>query len=180
MAWSVNKAIVVGNVTRDPELRMIPSGQSVTGFGVATNRRWKNQTGEIQESTEFHDVVAWGKLAEIIQQIVKKGDKIFVEGRLQTRQWEAPDGTKRQRTEIIMENFVPLSPKGAAAEITEVKTEETPPMVEVPEKTEDQKPKKGKSRRSDVGIPTKASGNEKEEKKESGAIEEINLDDIPF
>jgi single-strand DNA-binding protein len=176
MAWSVNKAIVVGNVTRDPELRMIPSGQSVTGFGVATNRRWKNQTGEIQESTEFHDVVAWGKLAEIIQQIVKKGDKIFVEGRLQTRQWEAPDGTKRQRTEIIMENFVPLSPKGAAAEITEVKTEETPPMVDVPEAKGEKPDRPGGEEKK----PEKKGKKEKEEKKESGAIEEINLDDIPF
>lgn len=175
MAWSVNKAIIVGNTTRDPELRMTPSGKSVTGFGVATNRRWKNQTGEIQEATEFHDVVAWGKLAEIIQQIVKKGDRIYVEGRLQTRQWEAPDGAKRQRTEIIMENFVPLSSKGAAPAAAEVAaTQATPPIVEVPEgeeKTEGQKPKK-KSAKSE-SKSAKSSG-------DTAAIEEINLDDIPF
>ena len=109
MAASLNKAMIIGNLTRDPELRQTNSGQPVCSFGVATNRTWNNrQTGEKQESTEFHNIVAWGRLAEIINQYLKKGNKIFVEGRLQTRDWEGQDGVKRYRTEIVAENMVML------------------------------------------------------------------------
>src|SRR3990172_2722514 len=108
MAWSLNRAQIIGNATRDPELRVTPNGQSVASFGVATNRRWKDQQGNQQEATEFHEIVAWGKLAEVIQQIIHKGNRVYVEGRLQTRSWDGPDGAKRNRTEIVMENFVPL------------------------------------------------------------------------
>src|SRR3990170_495813 len=101
MAWSLNRAQVIGNVTRDPELRVTPTGQSVASFAVATNRRWKDQNGNQKEATEFHEVVAWGKLAEIIQQILHKGNRVYAEGRLQTRSWDAPDGSKRNRTEIV-------------------------------------------------------------------------------
>ncbi len=104
---SLNKTMLIGNATKDPELRYTPSGQGVCNFSIATNRRFKNAQGDLQEETQFHDLVAWGKLAEIITQIVKKGNKIYAEGRLQTRQWDAPDGTKRSRTEIVMEQFVP-------------------------------------------------------------------------
>src|SRR3990170_6418427 len=103
--FSLNRAQIVGNLTRDPEMRYTPNGKSVTSFGVATNRRWKAQDGTLQEETEFHDIVAWGKLAEIVSQILKKGNKVYLEGRLQTRSWEGQDGAKRQRTEIIAENF---------------------------------------------------------------------------
>jgi single-strand DNA-binding protein len=113
--YSLNRATVIGNITRDPELRTTPNGQMVTSFSVATNRRWKNQgSNEYQEATEYHDVVAWGKSAEFISNYLKKGQKIYVDGRLQTRAWEAPDGAKQRRTEIILENFVPLTPKGEA------------------------------------------------------------------
>lgn len=110
--YSLNRATIIGNVTRDPELRNTPNGQTVTSFSVATNRRWKNPSGEFQEQTEYHDVVAWGKTAEFIANYVKKGNKIYVDGRLQTRSWETPDGVKQRRTEIVMENYVPLTPKG--------------------------------------------------------------------
>ena len=110
--FSLNKAMIVGNLTRDPELKYTPSGRPVCSFGVATNRRWKDPDGNQKEEVEFHDVVAWGKLAEIISQFLKKGNKIYIEGRIRTRNWEGQDGVKRYRTEIIAENFIPLTPKG--------------------------------------------------------------------
>ena len=111
--FSLNRAMVIGNATRDPEMRYTPNGQAVCSFGVATNRRWTNRdTGEMQEQTEFHDIVVWGKMAENVSQFVKKGAPVYVEGRLQTRQWEGQDGAKRQRTEIIAENVIALGRKG--------------------------------------------------------------------
>ncbi len=108
-----NKAFVLGNVTRDPELRTTPSGQSVASFGIATNRIWKSQSGERQKSAEFHNVVAWGRLAEICHQYLKKGSLVFVEGRIQTRSWQDKDsGQKRFRTEIVAETMQ-LGPRGA-------------------------------------------------------------------
>ncbi len=113
MAFSLNRAQVIGNVTRDPEVRQVGSGQMVATFSVATNRVWKDRTtGDKQEKVEFHNVVVWGKLAEIAQQYVSKGRKIYVEGRLQTRDWEGEDGVKRYRTEIVAENFILLDRAG--------------------------------------------------------------------
>jgi len=112
---NLNRATIIGNLTREPELRYTPGGQPVTSFGVATNRSWNDQTGEKKEEVEFHEVVAWGKLAEICTQILGKGKKVYVEGRLKTRQWEAPDGAKRQKTEIIAENVIALDPKSASS-----------------------------------------------------------------
>ena len=100
----------MGNLTRDPEVKTIPSGQLVATFGVATNRRWTSSAGEQQEETEFHDVVAWGKLAEICEQILYKGRKLLVEGRLKTRSWEGQDGVKRYKTEIVAENIAAAGP----------------------------------------------------------------------
>lgn len=113
MAGSLNKALIIGNLTRDPEMRSTPSGQSVCSFGVATNRVWNDrQSGEKKEAVEFHNVVAWGKLAEICAQYLRKGAKVFAEGRLQTRNWEdKQSGKKMYRTEIIMENMVMLDRK---------------------------------------------------------------------
>ncbi len=113
MAGSLNKAMLIGNLTRDPELKKIPSGQSVCSFGVATNRTWKDAAGQKQEQVEYHNVVVWGKLAEICGQYLNKGKKVYIEGRLQTRDWEGQDGIKRYRTEIIGENMVMLDRAGA-------------------------------------------------------------------
>ncbi|MFY9462408.1 MAG: single-stranded DNA-binding protein [Candidatus Sungiibacteriota bacterium] len=100
-----NKAFVLGNVTRDPELRHTPAGQSVTTFGVATNRVWKSPSGEQKSQVEFHNIVAWGRLAEICSQYLKKGTLVFIEGRIQTRSWLDPAGTKKFRTEIVAETM---------------------------------------------------------------------------
>ncbi len=105
---SLNRAQIIGNLTRDPELRNTSNGQSVANFSVATSSQWTDVNGQKQERTEYHSIVAWGKLAEICNQYLGKGRKVFVEGRLQTRDWETPDGQKRQRTEIIAENMIML------------------------------------------------------------------------
>lgn len=102
----LNKVFLYGNLTRDPELKALPSGGQVANFGLATNRTFKDKSGAKQETTEFHNIVAFGRTAEVIAQYVKKGRPIFVEGRITTRSWEGKeDGKKQYRTEIIVENF---------------------------------------------------------------------------
>jgi single-strand DNA-binding protein len=106
----LNKVQIIGNITQDIELKQTPNGQNVTTISIATNRNWTDSSGNRQEQAEFHNVVLWGKLAEIAGQYLQKGKKVYIEGRLQTRSWEAQDGTKRYRTEIVGENMIMLSP----------------------------------------------------------------------
>ena len=108
----LNKVQIIGRVTQDVELRQTPNGQNVTTLSIATNRTWTDGSGMRQEQAEFHNVVLWGKLAEIAGQYVQKGKKIYIEGRLQTRSWEAQDGTKRYKTEIVGENMIMLDNAG--------------------------------------------------------------------
>ena len=110
---NLNKAFILGNLTRDPEIRALPSGQSVVNFGVATNRFYTDGSGQKQQQTEFHNVVAFGKNAEIVQQYLRKGSLVLIEGRIQTRNWEDAAGNKRNRTEIVTERLQ-LGPKNAA------------------------------------------------------------------
>ncbi|MEK7509068.1 MAG: single-stranded DNA-binding protein [Patescibacteria group bacterium] len=105
---NLNKAMIIGNLTRDPEMRQTPNGKSVVSFAVATNRVWVSAAGAKQEEVEYHNIVAWGKLAEICNQYLKKGRKAYVEGRLKTRDWVGKDGVKHVRTEIIAENMIIL------------------------------------------------------------------------
>lgn len=100
----LNKVLLYGNLTRDPEIRALPSGQQVATFGLATNRSFKNKEGQQQEQTEFHNIVAFGRTAEVMGQYLKKGRPVFVEGRIQTRSWEK-DGQKNYRTEIVVDSF---------------------------------------------------------------------------
>lgn len=110
----LNKAMIIGNVTRDPEVRTTPTGQTVANFGIATNFTWTDQQGQRQEKVEFHNIVAWRRLAEICQQYLKKGSKIFIEGRLETRNWDdQTTGKKQYRTEIIAENMIMLDRAGS-------------------------------------------------------------------
>jgi len=102
---NVNKVLLIGNLTRDPEMRSLPSGQPVANFGIATNRVWRDKEGQKQQQADFHNIVAFGKLAETVNQYMKKGNMMYVEGRLTTRSWDAPDGTKKSRTEIIAETI---------------------------------------------------------------------------
>lgn len=110
----LNKVMIIGNVTRDPELRTTPGGQNVSSFAVATNLVWKDASGNKQEKAEFHNVVAWRRLADITSQYLKKGSKVYIEGRLQTRSWDDPNGVKRYRTEIIADNMIMLDRAGNA------------------------------------------------------------------
>ncbi len=114
---NLNKVFIIGNLTRDPEFKTLPSGTAVASFGVATNRVWKDQSGQKKEEVQFHNIVFFGRQAEVASQYLKKGSSVFVEGRLNTRSWEAADGTKRNRTEIVGERMQ-LGPRrfGAQAE----------------------------------------------------------------
>ena len=115
MARSLNKATLIGNLTRDPELRYTPQGTAVCTFGVATNRQWTTESGEKKEDVEFHRVVAWNKLAELCSQLLGKGKKVYVEGRLQTRNWTGKDEVKRSTTEVVINEMIILDSKRGAA-----------------------------------------------------------------
>lgn len=109
---NLNKVMIIGNLTRDPEVRYTPQGTAVASFVVATNREWKVE-GETKQVADFHNVVAWNKLAEICGQLLHKGTKVYVEGRLQTRNWDdATSGTKKYKTEVVVEDMILLTPKG--------------------------------------------------------------------
>lgn len=108
MARSLNKVQLIGNLTRDPELRYTPTGAAVCSFGLATNRGWTTDTGEKKEETEFHRIVAWNKLAELCSQLLKKGRKTYVEGRLSTRSWTGQDGNQRTTTEVVIDDMIIL------------------------------------------------------------------------
>lgn len=149
----LNKVQLYGNLTRDPEVKALPSGQPVANFGIATNRSYKDKNGARQEQTEFHNAVAFGRTAEVIGQYLKKGRPIFVEGRLQTRSWDK-DGQKQYRTEIIVENFQFGADGGRGAGAG------TPGATPAHE---------------DAGAPSQASADEIQY-----PDEEINPEDIPF
>ena len=111
---SVNKAILIGNLGRDPELKYTQGGQAVTNFSIATNERWKDKNGETQERTEWHRIVVWGKSAENCVQYLEKGRSVYVEGRLQTREYEDKEGIKRYTTEIVANQVTFLGGRGGA------------------------------------------------------------------
>lgn len=158
---SLNKVLLIGNLTRDPELRYTPQGTAVCSFGMATNRSWTTDQGEKREEAEFHNVVAWNRLAEIVAEFLTKGKQVYVEGRLSTREWEGQDGVKRRTTEIIANEVIFLGGAPARTESdaldvpsdlgmteTEVKkeeeiptekVEETSPSEKAPEETKDEK-----------------------------------------
>jgi single-strand DNA-binding protein len=108
----INKAILIGNLGADPELRYTKSGTPVASFNVATTRRWKDKEGQMQEETEWHKIVAWSRLAEICGEYLNKGSKVYIEGRLQTRKWQDQNGNDRYTTEIVAQEMKMLSPRG--------------------------------------------------------------------
>ncbi|MBT3835572.1 single-stranded DNA-binding protein [Candidatus Peribacteria bacterium] len=128
---SVNKVMLLGNVTRDPQIKSKPGGQPVVTFGLATNRTWKDLDGKKQSLAEFHNLVAWGKLAEFISENVTKGKPLFIEGYLKTRNWDSPEGTKIFRTEVVVENIVLVGPKlDTNTNSSEIETTEDPLKIE--------------------------------------------------
>ena len=162
-----NKAIVVGRVTGDPEVRTTPNGQSVTSFGVATNRYWTNAGGEKQDKVEFHNIVVWGKLAEICGQYLAKGALVLIEGRLETQSWEGQDGIKRFRTEIIAENMQmgPRAAQGGDA---------------APAPAQDPVPAQEKPVPATPGNQPETSFQNPSQEQSPESEEEIKIEDIPF
>lgn len=111
----INKAILIGNLGADPEIRYTQSGTQVATFNIATTERWKGQDGQMQENTEWHKIVAWSKLAEICGEYLQKGSRVYIEGRIQTRKWQDQNGVDRYTTEIIAREMKMLSPRGGDA-----------------------------------------------------------------
>lgn len=138
MARSLNKVIIIGNLTRDPELRYTPQGTAVCTLGVATNRQWKTD-GETKEEVEYHRLVVWDKLAEICAQFLKKGRKAYFEGRLQTRKWTTQDGTERQTTEIVVSDMIILDSSRRSEDEIDVPDDLDQPSNDKPKK-ENKKP----------------------------------------
>ena len=130
---NLNKAMIIGNVTRDPELKSTPSGQNVVSFGVATNLVWTDQSGQQQKKTEFHNIIAWRKLAEICAKYLHRGSKVYLEGRLQTTDWTGNDGVKRYRTEIVAENMIMLDSKGGVPSGAPTSSSNNDQVIEIPE-----------------------------------------------
>ncbi len=192
MSRSLNKVMLIGNLTRDPELRYTPSGTAVCTMGLATNRSWSpGDGGERREETEFHRIVAWQKLAELCAQLLFKGRKIYVEGRLQTRNWTSQDGQERSTTEVVIDNMIVLDSRrkdeDGAAEEDEVKQVDAAPAASqpaatdvVPEPEEEikeepkQEPKKEEKKAEDKKPEASQPAKTEEEK------EEVKADDIPF
>ena len=162
MARDLNKVMLIGHLTQDPEIRTTPNGQSVATFSVATNRQWKDAQGAAQSQTEFHNIVAWRKLADIAHQYLRKGRQVYVEGYLQTRSWVGQqDNVKRYRTEVVADNIIFLgAPSGAPAPDASVKTAEA--SVTPPPDT------------ASAGAPAQPKGPQGSEE------EEIRIEDIPF
>lgn len=199
---SLNKVILIGNLTRDPELRYTPQGTAVCTIGLATNRSWTTEAGEKREETEFHRLVAWNKLAELCAQLLTKGRKIYVEGRLQTRSWTAQDGGQRTTTEIVIDDMILLdSKKPAGASLTETEVHDTNkpeslPAEEVPVESEEKADQSSLTSKTptDDGKKKRKTGKSEdiEEEKDAGEVstpqaesneelkEEVSADDIPF
>ena len=159
MAFSLNKAQLIGNVTRAPEVKMAGT-QKVATFGIATNFSWTDQTGQRKEKAEFHNIVAWRKLAEICEQYLRKGSKVYIEGRIQTRDWEGEDGVKRYRTEITVDNLIMLDKKGEGTSPTYSESSEEGSSFQAP-----RAPRSIKAKSDSAPQP---------------AEEEVSVDDLPF
>ncbi|MEX1275195.1 MAG: single-stranded DNA-binding protein [Bacteroidota bacterium] len=129
---SINKAILIGNLGKDPELRYTSAGVAVATFSVATNESWKDQDGNVQERTQWHNIVAWRKLAEICSEYLKKGSKLYLEGRIQYRNYDDKNGVKRYVTEIVLDQMVMLDSRGAGASSASASEADAPPSAEEP------------------------------------------------
>ncbi len=173
MPKSLNKVQLIGNLTRDPELRYTPSGAAVCSFGIATNRSWTTDTGEKRDEVEFHNIVAWRKLAEICSQYLKKGGKVYVEGRLTTRSWTSQDGQQKNRTEVVIEDMIMLDSRGGGSHAGDAESAqhsgEARQSYQKPAPKQPAADKKGQ----EVEEPENISS-------QGGSEDEVSPDDIPF
>jgi len=177
---SLNKVLLIGNLTRDPELRYTPQGTAVCTFGLATNRTWVDSSNQKQEEAEFHRIVAWHKLAELCSQLLFKGRKVYVEGRLQTRHWTSADGQERITTEVVIDNMIVLDSRRKPEEgevpfgeqISKPVVAESLPATE---KTPSPAKKTEDNEKNEKRVKKEEKSASKEDKKE-----EVSADDIPF
>lgn len=166
---SLNKVLIIGNLTRDPEVRYTATGTAVATFGVATNRAWTGADGQRQEDVEFHRIVAWAKLAEICEKLLFKGRKVYIEGRIQTRKWTGNDDKERESTEIVAENMMVLDSRnrdGGGNEDWVPNEQVAETSAKKKGESEEEKPKK----KDDKSKP----------KKKIVKEEEVDVDVIPF
>lgn len=171
---SWNRVELIGNLTRDPELRFTPNGSAVATFGIATNRTYMSE-GERKEEVDFHKLVAWGKLAELCSQLLKKGARVFVSGRLQYREWEGQDGNRRRDAEIVLEDMIILTPKNGSYPASEEVAEEA--AIEIPEEMlEEEKPAKKEPSK----IESKKADETDKKPKADENISSEETDDLPF
>ena len=171
MARSLNRVQLIGNLTRDPELRYTPQGTAVCTFSVATNRQWKTESGEQKDDAEFHRTVAWDKLAEICGQLLGRGKPVFVEGRLQTRKWQTKEGEDRTTTEIVINDMIIMERVGAATSDTAEPKEDFEADMEA-------KNQAGNKEEEDEG--KKAEKTEKSKKQKAAKKDSEEEEDIPF
>ena len=189
---SLNKVLLIGNLTRDPELRYTPSGAAVCTFGVATNRTYTASDGTKKEEAEFIRIVSWNKLAELCSQLLTKGRKVYVEGRLQTRSWETPDGQSRQTTEVVIDDMRILDSRKSFEEGTGAAPSQYAPDVlqasKVEEKAEESSDKTAKksekssaSKKGEKGEESKEPASQRGESVEVvGEEQKVDLEDLPF
>ncbi len=169
MARSLNRVQLIGNLTRDPELRYTPTGTAVCSFGMATNRSWTTDTGEKRDEAEFHRIVAWNKLAELCSQFLTKGKKVYVEGRLSTRSWNAQDGTQKTTTEIIISDMILIDSSGRR---TEAESAVEPKAASAQDSSEPKEESK------DTKKATKKSVDDKKEKEKEEPVREASSDEV--
>lgn len=180
MVRSLNKVMLIGNLTRDPELRYTSKGTAVCNFGLATNRSWQTPDGQTEERAEFHRIVAWRKLAELCAQLLFKGRKAYVSGRVQTRSWNDSDGNERKTTEIVIRDMIVLDSKrqpsdsGTGKQPAEDQQDETQDKKEDSPASDDKEKKTKKKEKSKKKNPSSPAKRDSEEK------EEVKADDIPF
>lgn len=176
---SLNKVSLIGNLTRDPELRYTPQGTAVAQFGLATNRDWTTAQGEKKEEVQYHRIIAWSKLAELCSQLLTKGSKVFVEGRIVYRSFEGKDGVQRNITEIVMDNMIVLSGKTGTprtAEGSESASVDEPMEHDLTDLPNDEsEEKKTSAKKADKPKTAK-----KAEPAEVEPDEEVSEDEIPF
>lgn len=172
---SLNKVLLIGNLTRDPELRYTPSGAAVCTFGIATNRSYTASDGTKKEEVEFTKIVSWNKLGELCNQLLRKGRKVYVEGRMQTRSWETPDGQNRQTTEVVIDDMRILDPKPQGFDDgggSDVVIEDVSMPVEVDKPTDAESPAAPKGKKGEDKTDAKT--------KPAEESQEVDLDDLPF
>ncbi len=164
MAINLNRVEIIGNLTRDPELNYTPNGQPLSKFAVATNRRYQDQSGNwVDMDPEYHEIVVWGKLAEGTSKVLKKGDRIYVTGRLQTRSWEGQDGAKRSRTELVADTII------GPDQVNRASYDASGPMMNNPAPAA-----------TSPATTTPAPGTSAPADTNAGGDDEINIEDIPF